>query len=86
MSMDESTSEMSSEPPREVFHSIPKLKLLFITLEYKAGTFSGNGVYSQSIVRSLTQLGHSLFVIRFIGVAKNYVFQHLLVLKHHLLL
>jgi hypothetical protein len=39
------------------------LRLLFITLEYKAGTFSGNGVYSQSQVRSLTRLGHQVFVL-----------------------
>eukprot|EP00897_Mesotaenium_endlicherianum_P006750 jgi/Mesen1/6102/ME000310S05203 len=43
---------------------IASLRLLFITLEYKAGTFSGNGVYSQSMVRSLAKLGHSIFVIR----------------------
>ncbi|KAF5842642.1 hypothetical protein DUNSADRAFT_6112 [Dunaliella salina] len=31
-------------------------RILFITLEFSAATFSGNGVYAQSQVRSLTQL------------------------------
>ncbi|GAQ86776.1 hypothetical protein KFL_003100130 [Klebsormidium nitens] len=39
------------------------LRLVFLTLEYKAGTFSGNGIYAQSQVRSLTRLGHRVFVI-----------------------
>eukprot|EP00850_Spirogloea_muscicola_P003274 SM000013S26443 [mRNA] locus=s13:453722:456463:+ [translate_table: standard] len=39
------------------------LRLAFLTLEYKAGTFSGNGVYSQSMVRSLSKLGHSVLVL-----------------------
>lgn len=39
------------------------MKLLLITLEYKASTFSGNGVYSQSIVQSLVRGGHDVFVI-----------------------
>lgn len=39
------------------------LRLVFLTLEYKAGTFSGNGIYAQSQVRSLTRLGHQVFVI-----------------------
>eukprot|EP00271_Cylindrocystis_brebissonii_P014242 TRINITY_DN35538_c0_g1_i1.p1 TRINITY_DN35538_c0_g1~~TRINITY_DN35538_c0_g1_i1.p1 ORF type:complete len:519 (-),score=109.41 TRINITY_DN35538_c0_g1_i1:467-2023(-) len=39
------------------------LRLLFVSLEYKAGTFSGNGVYAQSMVRSLARLGHEMFVV-----------------------
>ena len=48
----------------EVAMERPRLRLLFITLEYKSGTFSGNGIYAMSMVRSLALLGHSLFVIR----------------------
>ena len=57
------------------------MRVLFITLEFSAGTFSGNGVLAQdqvmrcqvalchitnelpSQVRSLTELGHQIFVI-----------------------
>lgn len=39
------------------------LRVLFLTLEFSAGTFSGNGVYAQSQVRALRQLGHQVFVI-----------------------
>eukprot|EP00884_Botryococcus_braunii_P006373 jgi/Botrbrau1/15737/Bobra.4_1s0105.1 len=39
------------------------MRLLFISLEYKSGTFSGNGIAAQSQVRSLTKLGHEVLVI-----------------------
>ncbi|KAK9817271.1 hypothetical protein WJX72_012093 [[Myrmecia] bisecta] len=39
------------------------MRLLFITLEFSAGTFSGNGVYAQSQVRGLATLGHEVFVV-----------------------
>lgn len=39
------------------------LKLMIITLEFKKGTFSGNGVYAQSIARSLARKGHDVLVI-----------------------
>ncbi|KAH7434051.1 hypothetical protein KP509_07G098500 [Ceratopteris richardii] len=39
------------------------LKLLMITLEFKRGTFSGNGVYAQSIARSLARRGNEVLVI-----------------------
>lgn len=39
------------------------LRLLFITLEFQAGCFSGNGVYAQSQVASLRALGHQVLVI-----------------------
>jgi len=39
------------------------LRVLFITLEFKAGAFSGNGVYAQSQVRALRNAGHSIFVV-----------------------
>lgn len=58
------SSSTNASPPK--FHAMTErdpLRLLFITLEYKAGTFSGNGVYSQSQVRSLTRLGHQVFVL-----------------------
>eukprot|EP00955_Chlamydomonas_euryale_P078924 363221-Chlamydomonas_euryale.AAC.18 len=39
------------------------LRILFLTLEFSAATFSGNGIYAQSQVRALSALGHSVFVI-----------------------
>ena len=39
------------------------LRILFITLEFRAGAFSGNGVYAQSQVRALSEAGHRLYVI-----------------------
>ena len=39
------------------------LPVIFITLEFSAGTFSGNGVYAQSQVRALASLGHRVLVI-----------------------
>ncbi|KAG1669501.1 hypothetical protein FOA52_015668 [Chlamydomonas sp. UWO 241] len=39
------------------------LRVLFITLEFSSGTFSGNGIYAQSQVRALAGLGHQVFVI-----------------------
>ena len=39
------------------------LPVIFITLEFSAGTFSGNGIYAQSQVRALASIGHRVFVI-----------------------
>ncbi|CAI7875200.1 unnamed protein product, partial [Closterium sp. NIES-54] len=39
------------------------LRVVMVSLEYRAGTFSGNGVYSQSLVRSLIAHGHSVMVV-----------------------
>ncbi|GLC36011.1 hypothetical protein PLESTM_000392500 [Pleodorina starrii] len=39
------------------------LNILFITLEFRTGTFSGNGVYATAQVRALAAAGHRLFVI-----------------------
>ncbi|CAI5928637.1 unnamed protein product [Closterium sp. NIES-65] len=39
------------------------LRVVLVSLEYRAGTFSGNGVYSQSLVRSLVAHGHSVMVV-----------------------
>eukprot|EP00210_Caulerpa_lentillifera_P002207 g2121.t1 len=39
------------------------LRILYLTLEYSAGTFSGNGVYSQAQVLSIAQHGHQVMVI-----------------------
>ncbi|KAK9803331.1 hypothetical protein WJX73_003980 [Symbiochloris irregularis] len=39
------------------------LRVLFITLEFSAATFSGNGVCAQSQVRALTKQGHKVLVI-----------------------
>lgn len=38
-------------------------KLMIITLEFKANTFSGNGVYAQSIARSLAHRGYEVLVV-----------------------
>jgi hypothetical protein len=40
-----------------------KKRLIFITLECHISTFSGNGVYSRSQIRSLRELGHRVLVI-----------------------
>ncbi|CAI5528002.1 unnamed protein product [Closterium sp. Naga37s-1] len=40
------------------------MRVVLVSLEYRAGTFSGNGVYSQSLVRSLVAHGHSVMVVR----------------------
>lgn len=40
-----------------------KKRLLFITLECHISTFSGNGVYSRSQIRSLRALGHRILVV-----------------------
>ncbi|GJP65511.1 hypothetical protein CLOP_g22394 [Closterium sp. NIES-67] len=39
------------------------LRVVLVSLEYRAGTFSGNGVYAQSLVRSLMALGHRVMVV-----------------------
>eukprot|EP00249_Psilotum_nudum_P010260 c22433_g1_i1 orf=399-2063(+) len=42
----------------------PRLdRLMLITLEFKKSTFSGNGVYAQSIARSLARRGHEILVL-----------------------
>ena len=41
----------------------PMLPVIFITLEFSAGTFSGNGIYAQSQVRALASIGHRVLVI-----------------------
>ncbi|GFR41507.1 hypothetical protein Agub_g2201, partial [Astrephomene gubernaculifera] len=42
---------------------VQALRILFLTLEFRAGTFSGNGVYATAQVRALTAAGHKLFVV-----------------------
>lgn len=49
-------------PIHRPFHIGP-LKLLIISLEFRKGTFSGNGVYAQSIARSLARKGIEVLVI-----------------------
>ncbi|MCO5551624.1 hypothetical protein L7F22_005129 [Adiantum nelumboides] len=49
--------------PLQIEKSEASLKLLIITLEFKKGTFSGNGVYAQSIARSLARRGNEVLVI-----------------------
>jgi hypothetical protein len=44
-------------------HHFAPLRILFITLEFRAGAFSGNGVYAQSQVRALAAAGHTLHVL-----------------------
>ncbi|CAL8468103.1 g7642 [Coccomyxa elongata] len=39
------------------------MRLVFITLEFSASTFSGNGIYARSQVRALAALGNELLVI-----------------------
>lgn len=39
------------------------MKILFLSLEFSASTFSGNGIYAQSQVRALRGNGHSVLVI-----------------------
>ena len=39
------------------------IKIVIITLEFRKGTFSGNGIYAQSIARSLARRGHEVLVI-----------------------
>ncbi|CAK0761886.1 hypothetical protein CVIRNUC_002903 [Coccomyxa viridis] len=39
------------------------MRLVFLSLEFSAGTFSGNGIYGRSQVRSLSSLGHAMLVI-----------------------
>ena len=39
------------------------LRVLYITLEFRAGAFSGNGVYAQSQARALGRAGHRVLVV-----------------------
>jgi hypothetical protein len=39
------------------------LRIVFLTLEFSASTFSGNGIYAQSQVRALSKLGYPVLVI-----------------------
>lgn len=39
------------------------LRALFLSLEFSAATFSGNGIYAMSQVRALMELGHQLLVV-----------------------
>ncbi|KAL4436763.1 hypothetical protein ABPG75_003902 [Micractinium tetrahymenae] len=39
------------------------MRFLLLSIEFNAGTFSGNGVYACSQARALTQLGHEVLVI-----------------------
>jgi len=39
------------------------LRVLFITLEFRTGSFSGNGVYAQSQARALAKSGHRVYVV-----------------------
>ncbi|GBF97548.1 hypothetical protein Rsub_10149 [Raphidocelis subcapitata] len=39
------------------------MRLLFITIEYQSGTFSGNGIYSMQQVAALAAAGHKVMVI-----------------------
>ena len=43
--------------------------MLFVTLEFRAGAFSGNGVYAQSQARALAKAGHEVHVVS--GVPSN---------------
>jgi hypothetical protein len=38
-------------------------RILFISLEFSAATFSGNGIYARSQVRALAAAGHAVFVL-----------------------
>jgi glycosyltransferase involved in cell wall biosynthesis len=39
------------------------MRLIFLSIEFSIGTFSGNGIYAISQVRALRQLGHQVLVI-----------------------
>ncbi|KAI7843143.1 hypothetical protein COHA_003314 [Chlorella ohadii] len=39
------------------------MRLVLLSIEFNAGTFSGNGVYACSQARALTQLGHEVLVV-----------------------
>jgi hypothetical protein len=39
------------------------MKIIFLSIEFSIGTFSGNGIYAISQVRALRQLGHQVLVI-----------------------
>jgi hypothetical protein len=38
-------------------------RILFVSLEYNAATFSGNGVHAQAQVKGLRRAGHRLLVV-----------------------
>ena len=46
-----------------LLHHHTPLRILFVTLEFKVGAFSGNGVYAQSQVRALAAAGHDVHVV-----------------------
>eukprot|EP01023_Acetabularia_acetabulum_P016149 TRINITY_DN17974_c0_g3_i1.p1 TRINITY_DN17974_c0_g3~~TRINITY_DN17974_c0_g3_i1.p1 ORF type:complete len:405 (-),score=36.08 TRINITY_DN17974_c0_g3_i1:139-1353(-) len=39
------------------------MKIVYITYEFSAGTFSGNGIYARTQVRAMSNLGHKVLVI-----------------------
>ena len=39
------------------------MRLVVLSIEFRASTFSGNGVYSQAQCRALARAGHTLLVI-----------------------
>ena len=39
------------------------MRILFVTLEFRSGAFSGNGVYAQSQARALAKAGHRVHVV-----------------------
>ena len=41
----------------------PPLRVLYVTLEFRAGAFSGNGVYAQSQAEALGEAGHLVHVV-----------------------
>lgn len=49
-------------PMRNLKQEFP-MRFVIMTLEYKKSTFSGNGVYAQSIARSLAKRGNHVLVI-----------------------
>lgn len=51
------------------FASRPKMRLLFVSLEFLGPVFSGNGQYSRSIVRALKNQGHTVCVLSGRGAA-----------------
>ena len=57
--------KMAHPTPVDValLHHYTPLRILFVTLEFKAGAFSGNGVYAQSQVRALAAAGHDVHVV-----------------------
>lgn len=60
-----STSKLYAPGPNAMHHDKPEpqMRFVLITLEYKKSTFSGNGVYAQSIARSLARKGNHVLVL-----------------------